>query len=1021
MPTWRTIIKDENYQNLSTKEKRKTKDEFFKYTISQSEKFKSLTVPDQSRIKKEFFIPKMEEAIVSMKLPRKTLGGLVEDAVQEFQEKSPFRILDKPFEQVARFVEPDTAQPGFVGAMKFIPRQIVAETIRAYKPSTAGAFGVGIKVAKPILKPVAKRVGKFAAKKVPAGFKQILLREFTVGRGQPKVYKDIARTAELERLAGGREAQEVGKVLTTKPVLGPKGKVVKKALKGEEQRYIGRIFRKEIDIGGKLPRIGEPLERTRHIAKNVEVEVGFSRKVNAIKKQLQQINSALRNKELRAQGLVGKEFRTETGFIEKVTGVTKTPSQKPLAGGKFITKSIPDIITEPIAPTTGPIPAGLFPEEEIARGISQVSKAPTINKFINLSRQNLLRQRKIVSKQLQNEIEKIEVGVRANYHLFNRAFSEQIRIHPRYKELSSIADEGRTVMDKWSKSLAESGIPKEQSRKVIEDNIGEYMARMYRSKLKPEPGGIRFFKDLRLRLNGLKHRKDLSEAVRVALREIKEPALPTAIRVKEISTSIANNKLFNTVAKNPEWTANSNVTGNLIKMPDTPSLGALRGKWVIPEIAEDVNAINMVGRQAQGLYLKALSAWKYGKVVLNPAAQTRNFLSNTILLDLSGVNHIRQGRLFPKAFSEYLSKGNIYKQALDDGAIGGEFVGTETMQKLRNIYIGTQENNLQKWLRVAGTPFRKAGEAYQGMEQISKIVKYMDVIERTGNRKLAAQEAQKWLFDYRKVPKFIDFVRKALIGAPFITFTYKALPRIAETLVNRPMTLYKYYALATAFNETARKYQGMSPVEYSRQKKLLPSWILKDIGGMPTTLLLPWKDKYGRTQWLNLEYILPVGQAPEMAERGLAGFISNPAFNITADIVKNIDFRKKAFIPPEATKKEAVAATMEHIYRQLAPNLAPGGYSYEKIRAGIVGEPEKFSPERTRELIPALLDSLVGIKINPLDVDEAEQFKIWNKKKRINELNKEFYRIINNPILKEEEKEKRIENIFDKQQKVLGE
>ena len=297
----------------------------------------------------------------------------------------------------------------------------------------------------------------------------------------------------------------------------------------------------------------------------------------------------------------------------------------------------------------------------------------------------------------------------------------------------------------------------------------------------------------------------------------------------------------------------------------------------------------------------------------------------------------------------------------------------------------------------------------------------MDVLEKTGNSKLASQEAQKWLFDYNKVPQFIDVVRKSPIGAPFITFTYKAIPRIAETLVNRPMALYKYKVLFDAVNESSRKLQGMTPMDYARQKKLLPSWVLKDIGGMPTNLLLPWKDKYGRTQWLNLEYILPVGQAPEMAERGLSGFVSSPVFNIIADIIKNTDFKNTQIVPPEATREEAIQAYAEYIYRQLVPSLAPGGYSAEKIRAGIQQEPERFNPERTREAIPALLDTLVGIKINPLDVEEAEQFKIWEKKKRIDALNKEFYRVINNPLLKEEFRDKRIEDIFKKKEKVLEE
>ena len=842
MSTWRSVIENEDYQSLPLGERVKTKNEFFKYTISQSDKFKNLSPVERIKIKTEFFTPKPEEKVEPFIPEKPSLGQVARYAVEQFQQKSPFKYLDQPVEEVAKFIEPEVPAGRTTAGLllKDLPRQMLAETVRAYKPSTVGAY----KLATMAVSPIAKPVGKFIWKRTPEGLKRVLLKELTIGKGQPQAYQTMAKEAQLERVVGGREAEQVAKTLTIKPT----GEV----LTGEEQRYVGRIFRKEV--------------------------------------------------------------------IE----------------------------------------------------------------------------------------------------------SPALKAHPKYQELKAISDEGRAVMDKWSTELAKSGIPKEQTAKVIEENIGSYMARMYQTKLKPETGGFSLFKNLRLRLNGLKHRKDLSTEVLNIMGEIKEPALPTAIRVKEISTSIANNKLFNKVAQNPEWVANTNVSGNLIKMPDTASVGALKGKWVIPEIAEDINAITKIGQQTQGMYLKALSAWKFGKVVLNPATQVRNVISNTILLDLSGTNHIRQLQLFPKAFGEYLSKGKLYQQALDDGAIGGEFVGTETMQKLRNFYIGTKGNNLQRWMDVAKMPFRKAGELYQGMEQLAKIVKYMDVLEKGGTRKLAAQEAQKWLFNYNEIPKFIDWARKSPFGSPFITFTYKSLPRLAETLVNRPMTLYKYYALANAFNETSRKYQGMLPTEFARQKKVLPDYLMKDIGGMPTNLLLPFKDKYNRTQWLNLEYILPVGLAPEIMEKGLLkGAISNPFFNIIADLNKNSDFRGQPIIPPEATKQEATHAVVSYIYRQFAPSLAPsippiskGGYSFEKIMDAIYKRPD-FA-ERTRDLTPALFDTLLGIKVNPLDVGEAEQFKMLNKKKRIDTLRTQVYKL-QHPAISEKERDKQIEIIFNKIQNIIEE
>ena len=837
MPTWREVIESEDYQVLPLGEKIKTKNEFFRNIISQSSKFGKLSPQERMKTRTDFFTPKPEERLMPFLPEKPSLKQIGRFAIEEFQQKSPFALLDKPVEEVAKFIEPDTAQEGAIGALKFIPRQMLAEIVRSYKPSTVGLFGLATQAVKPIAKPVAK----FIASKIPEPIKKLALKELTIGKGQPQAYQQMAKEALLERQAGGREAEKVAITLTAKPT----GEL----LTPEEQRYLGRIFRKE-----------------------------------------------------------------------------------------------------------------------------------TIE-------------------------------------------SPQLLAHPRYQELKAISNEGRAIMDKWSTELAKSGIPKEQTRKVIEENIGQYMARMYTTKLKPETGMFGAIKNLRLRLGGLKHRKDLSESVLRQLGEIKEPALPTAIRVKEISANIANNNLFSKVAQNSEWVADKNITGNLIKMPDTVNIGALKGKWVIPEIGEDINAIVNAGQQSQGIYSKLLSAWKFGKVALNPATQVRNAISNTMLLDLSGTSHLRQVRLFPKAFTEYLSKGKIYQQAIEDGAVGGEFIGGE-IKKLKDFYLGVQGGNLQKWLNILKLPFDKAGKMYQGMEQVAKIVKYMDVLEKGGTRQIAADEAQKWLFDYSKVPNIVDWARKSLFGAPFITFTYKSTPRIVEALVNRPLSVYKYYALFNAFNETSRKYQGMLPTEYARQKRLLPPYLLKDIGGIPTNLFMPYRDKYNRTQWLNLEYILPLGQSPEILEKGLSGWVGNPIFNLVADLSKNSDFRGKPIIPLQSTPQEATKTVISHIYRQLAPSLAPalpmiskGGYSYEKIMDAIIRRPDFV--ERVRELTPVLLDTLMGLKINVLDVDEAEKFRMFDKKNKIEELQKQVLRL-NHPAISEQEREKQAEIIFQKMQKVIN-
>ena len=743
------------------------------------------------------------------------------------------------------------------------------------------------------------------------------------------------------------------------------------------------------------------------------------------------INRNLANAEKRALTLVGRKFKTDTGFIEKAVDIVKEP--KILKSGKASTKRFKiKIVTEPITPkqpTIAPIPARLAKEgEKILRTPGEISKAPALVRPILRNRQELLAKRKVVARQLSNEIRDIEIGVRANYDVFDRTFTEQIRNHPKFQQLSRIADEGRDVMDKWSRSLVVSGIPSDTAKETIERNVGEYMARMYPQHLNPRATGFNQGRGLRLRLNGLKHRKDLTGTTIDKL-VIKEPGLPTAIRVREISTSVANNKLFNSVAQNPEWSAVENLTGKMIKMPNTPALGALRDKWVIPEIAGDITQIVTAPPRAVRAYLKGLSAWKYSKVVLNPSTHARNQMSNSILLDLSGTNQLRQAQLMPRVMKDYLQKGPMYKQALADGAIGGEFVGGE-VSKLRDSYVGATGTHFQKILNAIKVPFKKAGDVYQAEEQIAKMIKYTDVLAKGGTRTQAAKEAQKWLFNYTELPNAVRFLKDVPFGSPFLTFTYKALPRIAETLVENPLKIYKYQAFFNAWNESAKQQLGMTEEEYNDLVDTLPPWMLDNFAGMPTNLLMPWEDKHGRNQVLNVEYILPIGMAPEIAEKGLLkGGLSNPFFQILSDLQKNRDFRNKPIVPEEpksgrflVSMDEAAKLQIEHVYRQLAPSLAPalgfikGGYSFEKLMAAIEKRPDFAG--RVKEIPETVLDVLAGLKITPIDVGDNVRFRQIEKKNTVKALRIQLWKIMRNPVIGPIEKEKQRKDILNRIKKV---
>jgi len=588
------------------------------------------------------------------------------------------------------------------------------------------------------------------------------------------------------------------------------------------------------------------------------------------------------------------------------------------------------------------------------------------------------------------------------------AVTPKLLAKPQFREYQAVAKEGRAIMDRWSQELVKSGIPSKQATKVIEENIGRYMPRMFAPRLLER--GVGFpRKPLRLRLAGLKHRKNLSESVLKKLEVIKEPALPTAIRVRELATTSANAELFNTVARNPNWAANTNITGRMVQMPNTVSMGALKGKWVIPEIGNDINGLVVARSQALKIYDKALSAWKFGKVVLNPATHARNIMSNTMLLDMSGVNHLRQAQLLPRVIRDYTSKGKFYQEAKAQGLLGTEFYRVEASQFLNSYNLTPADTHLSRIMNVLKVPFRKAGETYQFEEQLAKMIKFTDMRLKGAGATLAAKEGEKWLFNYQKIPKFIEWGRR--FGSPFVTFSYKAIPRVAETAVNNPLKLYKYYAFANAFNNASAKQIGLTEEEMERERRYMPEWMKTKIPGMPTQLLMPAKDEYGRTQYLNLEYILPVGMAPEIAERGIMrGLITNPALTAFTEIKSNRDFRGKEIYSETDTAKERNFKIAEYLYRQAMPSFAPGlprikgGYSWEKLKASLEKRGDYLGRVRSPEQV--MLDIFAGLKIQPVSVREGVRFESYKKQSDIQEALRKMRRTYRHKGISREEKER---------------
>ena len=135
------------------------------------------------------------------------------------------------------------------------------------------------------------------------------------------------------------------------------------------------------------------------------------------------------------------------------------------------------------------------------------------------------------------------------------------------------------------------------------------------------------------------------------------------------------------------------------------------------------------------------------------------------------------------------------------------------------------------------------------------MVKIIDAMEREGMTEgQAVAAAQEALFDYSLVPNLVRSLRTRPIGAPFITFYYKAFPAVAKGAIKHPGKMAKYLIIPYLLGDAlVADLNDVTPEDVDKLRKALPEW-LQDQGHV---YLYPYRDESGRWAFVNYGYFLP--------------------------------------------------------------------------------------------------------------------------------------------------------------------
>lgn len=443
---------------------------------------------------------------------------------------------------------------------------------------------------------------------------------------------------------------------------------------------------------------------------------------------------------------------------------------------------------------------------------------------------------------------------------------------------------------------------------------------------------------------------------------------------------------------------------NFRQLPDSARYGELRGMWVRKEIYSDLVGAGRFGEPdswAEAILgsgaRKAHQIWKLGKTALNPPTQVRNFISNGVLLQLSGVPMHRLPDRVIEAISSIAKNGEAWKIAKDYGVKKTTFANAELIRMQEGMLEAMKQSNnpMDQLRRIAGIVGNFSGDVYQLSESIFKTAKIIDETARGVPSEQAALEAHKWLFDYSLVPSAVRELRtNPFLGAPFLTFYYKAAPRMLETAVKNPQRYLPYLLAGYGMKQWFKETHDVSSSELESLKQTLPEFLRNK----QSLYVLPYRDENGQWQYMDVGYFFPwqtftegtkaLGGLPE-AEFGalteVTGILGTPITQAVTGLSANKDpFTGKEIWNEADPPADQIADMMGFMWSLAMPSWLSGSGAVSKMHEAVTQDTDRFGNPPPTVSQAAL--RFLGVNIYSIDPELSRAINIRKGLKNIQEI-----------------------------------
>lgn len=420
---------------------------------------------------------------------------------------------------------------------------------------------------------------------------------------------------------------------------------------------------------------------------------------------------------------------------------------------------------------------------------------------------------------------------------------------------------------------------------------------------------------------------------------------------------------------------------------DPKRYGALSGKYVSKEIWE---VLKGSFEPTKELGESTVMWFKHAKVIWSPGSYVRNAFSASIQ------NWWKMGMgpwradIYYDALKEFKDNGKHLNQMREMGfnersgyiheLLSNYLTNKELMDKTLTAQLGSK-SAVRKYGKHIDKMMMKA---YGHIDNVAKVAGYKYGLSKGLSKEDAYRQAMAATFNYSEVTPFVQRMRKAIWGVPFITFALKAVPLVAETIAKNP-------GRVSVFGKARNDLFKAAGIEGEQEAEAMPDYMRDDM----FVMRLPWKDENGRSMYFDLSYIIPFGAIADGTYLK-DPITANPVLSLVSQLSKNETFSGNKIFNETDDISTVLADISSHILKTGLPPAATDalsdGYRQDGERVPAKIGWDKFARTNTQDLGPGERSfyqetfRMLGVGALPYNLTSKESSLAYRQKENLTKL-----------------------------------